>query len=66
MARLLVAAFYLVLGLTLGALYTWDWILVIILGGLVPGLALTYGASWGGEFITELSRRRWEDGGRYS
>jgi hypothetical protein len=66
MARLLVATFYLVLGVTLGALYTWDWILVIILGGLVPGLALAYGASWGGEFITELSRRRWEDGGRYS
>jgi hypothetical protein len=66
MARLLVGAFYVVLGITLGALYTWDWILVIVLGGLVPGLALTYGASRGGEVITELSRRRWEDGGRYS
>jgi hypothetical protein len=46
MARLLVAAFYMVLGVALGALYTWDWIVVIVLGGLVPGLALTYGAWW--------------------
>jgi hypothetical protein len=66
MARLLVGAFYVALGITLGALYTWDWVLVIVFGGLVPGLSLTYGASRGGEFITELSRRRWGDGGRYS
>jgi hypothetical protein len=66
MARLLVGAFYLVLGITPGALCTWNWVLVIVLGGSSPGFALTYGASRGGEFITELSRRRWEDGGRYS
>jgi hypothetical protein len=66
MARLLVAAFYVALGVTLGALYTWDWVLVIVFGGLVPGVAVSYGAAWGGEYVAELSRRRWEEGGRYS
>ena len=66
MARLLVAVFYVALAVTLGAVYTWDWVLVIVLGAVVPGVAVSYGASRGGEFVTELSRRRWEDGGRYS
>jgi hypothetical protein len=66
MARLLVGVFYLMLGVTLGAVYSWDWILVIVFAGLVPGLAVSFGAARGGEFITELSRRRWEHGGRYS
>jgi Flp pilus assembly protein TadB len=65
MARLLVAAFYVALGVTLGALYTWDWVIVIAFGVVVPWLAITYGLARGGEFITELSRRRWEPGGRY-
>ncbi len=65
MARLLVAAFYVVLSVTLGALYTWDWVVVIVLGGVVPAVALSYAVTRGGEFVTDLSRRRWEPGGRY-
>ena len=53
MARLLVAAFYVALGVTLGALYTWDWVIVIAFGVVVPWLAITYGLARGGEFITE-------------
>jgi uncharacterized membrane protein len=66
MARLLVAVFYVALAVTLGAVYTWDWVFVIVLGAVVPGIAVSYVASRGGELITELSRRRWEEGGRYS
>lgn len=57
-----VAAFYLVLALTLGLVYTWEWAAVIVLAGIVPGVAVFWGAAYGGEFIAELSRRRWDDG----
>jgi hydrogenase/urease accessory protein HupE len=62
MARAAVGAFYLVLALTLGLVYTWEWAAVILLAGVVPGVAVFYGAAYGGEFIAELSRRRWDDG----
>jgi hypothetical protein len=62
MVRAVVGAFYLVLTLTLGVVYAWEWAAVILLAGVVPGVAVFYGAAYGGEFIAELSRRRWDDG----
>jgi hypothetical protein len=62
MARLAVGAFYLVLALTLGIVYGWEWAAWILLVGVIPGAAVVYGAAYGGEFIAELSRRRWDDG----
>jgi hypothetical protein len=62
MVRAAVGAFYLVLALTLGVVYAWEWAAVILLTGVVPGVAVFYGAAYGGEFIAELSRRRWDDG----
>lgn len=62
MTRAAVAAFYVALALTLGLVYTWEWAAVIVLAGIVPGIAVFYGAAYGGEFIAELSRRRWDDG----
>jgi hypothetical protein len=62
MARAAVGAFYLVLALTLGVVYAWEWAAVILLAGVVPGVAVFYGAAYAGEFIAELSRRRWDDG----
>jgi hypothetical protein len=51
-----------VLALTLGIVYGWEWAAWIILVGVIPGAAVFYGAAYGGEFIAELSRRRWDDG----
>jgi hypothetical protein len=62
MARVAVAAFYVALALTLGVVYAWEWVAVILLAGVIPGVAVFYGAAYGGEFIAELSRRRWDDG----
>jgi hypothetical protein len=55
-ARLAVAAFYVGLAVTLGVLYSWIWVVVILLVGLVPGLALALGADKGGDFVSEMSR----------
>jgi hypothetical protein len=62
MARVAVAAFYVALALTLGVVYAWEWGAVILLAGVIPGVAVFYGAAYVGEFIAELSRRRWDDG----
>jgi hypothetical protein len=41
---------------TLGVLYSWIWVVVILFVGLVPGLALALGADKGGDFVSEMSR----------
>ena len=60
MARLALAAFYAVLAVTLGVLSSWAWAAVILFVVVIPGLAVSYGAALGGEFIAELSRRRFD------
>jgi hypothetical protein len=55
-ARLAVAVFYVGLAVILGVLYSWAWAAVILLVGLIPGLALALAASKGGEFLAEMSR----------
>src|ERR687892_396712 len=57
MARLAVGVFYLVLALTLGIVYGWEWAAWIILVGVIPGAAVFYGAAYGGEFIAEQRLR---------
>lgn len=62
MGRLAVYGFYFALAATLGIVYSWAWVVFIVLVGLLPGLALSIVATRGGEFVTELSRRRFDEG----
>lgn len=62
MGRFLVYGFYVALATTLGVVYSWAWVVFVVLVGLVPGLALALLATRGGEFVTELSRRRFDEG----
>lgn len=56
MARLAVAVFYVGLAAILGVLYSWWWVAVILLVGLIPGLALALAGWKGGEFLAEMGR----------
>ena len=42
---------------TLGIVYGWEWLVIILLVGVVPGIAFAYLFVRGGEWLSDAARR---------
>lgn len=51
--------------IVLGVLYGWEWLVIVLLVGVVPGLALAYVVVRGGEWLSDAASRLYgEDSNR--
>jgi hypothetical protein len=62
--RWIIFGAYLAGALALGVLYAWEWLVVVLLVGVVPGLALAYLVARGGEWLSDSAARLYDEEAR--
>lgn len=61
MVERVVLVFYAAGAVALGIFYGWEWLLLVLLVGVVPGVALAYLVVRGGEWLSDAAGRLYGD-----